>query len=495
MPVNPNPDYYKRVRLAPRPNYPRTAFSFDRLSDYQRFIEQANQNCERGSRCRQGLDNYGTPQNMLSSGRDVSWFGTSDPALLTNNPQVFLFNNELDMYLQNVRQQTTNIDVVDLDQQKPIQFTDREIGVFSFDLASLGLIPVYEYYSPLLKKIVNPNFVLVEKDENNTPIRNTSGELMFYHIYREEIPEHEIIYDASKGGYYSNRLQRVVQPEEFVTINIGDFEQFLFIEQPEIQKHSVIRQNALDSEGKKRYTTTFKKCFIHIPPVEKPLPRIDIIVACSFSGGVDARTQSIYSSMSAIALAEKLSRSGINYRIIVGYASLTTGGNNRNEVYSFVTIKKEGEALDRNLMAVMMSDGRSFRAMGFRGDIASMYDAGLDREISVSGISATINDSLTIRKTRDKKYEIYDVNTGNFWSSAVNREFDTEQEAEDFVRINSSDVNLMKNAYIDMLANSSDPSDRKASENRDSKIVFSGALNQQSAVNQYNLVIEQITRI
>jgi hypothetical protein len=53
----------------------------------------------------------------------------------------------------------------------------------------------------------------------------------------------------------------------------------------------------------------------------------------------------------------------------------------------------------------------------------------------------------------------------------------------------------MKNAYVDMLANSSDPADRKASENRDSKIVFSGALNQQSAVNQYNLVIEQITRI
>jgi hypothetical protein len=347
----------------------------------------------------------------------------------------------------------------------------------------------------LLKKIVNPNFVLVEKDENNVPLRNTSGELMFYHIHREEIPEHEIIYDASKGGYYSKRLQRVVRPEEYLTINIGDFEQFLFIEQPEIQKHSVIRQNALDSEGKKRYTTTFKKCFIHIPPVEKPLPRIDIIVACSFSGGVDARTQSIYSSMSAIALAEKLSRSGINYRIIVGYASLTTGGNNRNEVYSFVTIKKEGEALDRNLMAVMMSDGRSFRAMGFRGDIASMYDAGLDREISVSGISSTINDSLTIRKTKDKKYEIYDVNTGNFWNSAVNREFDTEQEAEDFVRRNSSDVNRMKNAYVDMLANSSDPADRKASENRDSKIVFSGALNQQSAVNQYNLVIEQITRI
>ena len=495
MPVNPNPDYYKRVRLAPRPNYPRTAFSFDKLSDYQRFIEQANQNCERGSRCRQGLDSYGTPQNMQSSGRDVAWFGTSDPALLTNNPQVFLFNNELDMYLQNVRQQTTNIDVVDLDQQKPIQFTDREIGVFSFDLASLGLIPVYEYYSPLLKKIVNPNFVLVEKDENNTPIRNTSGELMFYHIYREKIPEHEIIYDASKGGYFSRLLNRVVQPEEFVIINIGDFEQFLFIEQPEVQKHSVIRQNALDNEGRKRYTTTFKKCFIHIPPVEKPLPRIDIIVACSFSGNVDAQTQSIYSSMSAIALAEKLSRSGINYRIIVGYASLTTGGNNRNEVYSFVTIKKEGEALDRNLMAVMMSDGRSFRAMGFRGDIASMYDAGLDSEISTWGISATINDNLTIRKTKEKKYEIFDVNSGNVWTTARNREFDTEQEAEDFVRRNNSDVNRMKNAYIDMLANSSDPADRKSSENRDSKIVFSGALNQQSAVNQYNLVIEQITRI
>lgn len=493
MPVNPNPDYYKRVVL-PNTANDDTAFSFDKLSDYQEFIEETYNNCETRSRCKNRMDNSGTTiPEMMRRGTDPDWYGTSDPALLTNNPSEFLFNNELDLYMQNVRARTIQVDKIDLDQQKPIQFTDKEIGVFSFDLASLGLIPVYEYYSPLLKKIVNPNYVLVEKDENNTPIKNANGELMFYHIYREAIPEHEIIYDASKGGYFSKRLGRVVQPEEFTTIKIGDLEQFLFIETPEIQKHSVIRQNALDSNGKKRFTTTFKKCFVHLPQVEKPLPRLDIIISCSYSYNVSARTEMIYSSMSAIAIAEKLSRSGINYRLIVGYG-LTCSRGAESNVYGFVTIKKEGEIFDKNLVAIMLSDGRVFRSMAFRGYIAMQYDAGKDANIS-DGIGRPINDNLIINKNANKKYEIFDVNTGNVWTRANNREFDTEEEAERYVTSNRDNVNRLKNAYIQMLASSSDPADVKASQNRDSKIVFSGALNEDSAVNQYNLVMQQITRI
>lgn len=492
MPVNPNPDYYKRQVLPNTANND-TAFSFDKLSDYQRFIDDTYNNCERNSRCKNIMDNSGTTLQEMRRETDPNWYGTTDPALVTNAPSQFLFNNELDLYMQNVRARTIQVDKIDLDQQKPIQFTDREIGVFSFDLASLGLIPVYEYYSPLLKKIVNPNYVLVEKDENNIPQKNANGELMFYHIYREAIPEHEIIYDASKGGYFSKLLGRVVQPEEFTTIKIGDFEQFLFLETPEIQKHSVNRQNALDSDGKKRFTTTFKKCFVHLPQVEKPLPRLDIIISCSYSAGVNARTEMIYSSMSAIAIAEKLSKSGINYRLIVGYG-LTCSRGTESNVYGFLTIKKEGEIFDKNNVALMLSDGRIFRSMAFRGYIAMQYDSGKDANIS-DGIGRPVNDNLVMQKTANKKYQIFDVNTGNVWTRAINREFDTEEEAERFVRSNGDNINRLKNAYIEMLANSTDPADKKASENRDSKIVFSGALNENSAVNQYNLVVQQITRI
>jgi hypothetical protein len=74
-------------------------------------------------------------------------------------------------------------------------------------------------------------------------------------------------------------------------------------------------------------------------------------------------------------------------------------------------------------------------------------------------------------------------------------DFKTEQEAEDYAISRGENVNRVKNAYIDMLRMSNDPTDRKEAENRASKIVFSGALNLQQAENQYNLAVQQISRI
>jgi len=68
----------------------------------------------------------------------------------------------------------------DLEQKKQLEFTSQEIGIFSFDLASLGLIRVFEYYSPLLKRNVDANCVRSFKVDEN--------KLIFYHVYVAEIP-------------------------------------------------------------------------------------------------------------------------------------------------------------------------------------------------------------------------------------------------------------------------------------------------------------------
>ncbi len=200
-------------------------------------------------------------------------------------------------------------------------------------------------------------------------------------------------------------------------------------------------------KAKKKWTTTFKKSFIYIPKVEKPLPRIDIIVGSSFSASVSARTEMIYSSMAAISIAEKLSKSGVNYRIVAAYPVQTTRGQNSQGVYTFVNVKREGEALDKNKIAVLLSDGRNFRLRQFRGFVASMYDAGFDDKIS-DGIGAPISDATTI-----------------------------------------------KNAYIEFLSLSPSQSDREAAKKPQSKIVFSGDLSQQEAENQYNSIISQISKL
>ena len=427
-------DYYKKNTLSGN----RTAFMFDSLMDYNRFIEEVSNAVPTNSRAKTELDSLGT-NYITTTARDITKFGTTDASLVTNNIDTYLFNNELEGFLNTLRARTVNLDVIDIDQQKAIKFTEQEIGVFSFDLASLGLIPVIEFYSSLLNKVVSGNLVKSEKKSN--------GELYFYHIYQPEIKEHIVKFNANFNGYYSNVLERVVPKDQLVEEDKNGDIIFNYPFKPEIQKHKVEKRQQLDDNGKKKFSTTWKKSFVYMPKVEKPLPRIDIIVGSSFAWRTDARTQMIYSSMSAIAIAEKLSNSGVNYRIIAAYPIRTSRGTNPQERYSFVTVKKEGEVLDKNKIAVLLSDARLFRYQQFKGFIASMYDAGFDAKIS------------------------------------------------DTIGTPISDASLIKNAYIDYLASSDSPSDKEAAKKIESKIVFSGALSLQQAEDQYRDIIGQISRV
>lgn len=422
------PDYFKREVIGRN----KTAYYFDTLGDYERFIDEV-QTLATGN-TRTGLDRINSP-NYITSRTSMSWYGTDDASLVSANLTSYLFNSELDSFLGSVRSRTVQVDITDLDQQKSIKFTEKEIGIFSFDLASLGLIRVYEFYSPLLKRIVSGNLVKSQTLGN--------GQKAFYYVGTPEVKEHIVTWDVKQGAYYSNILKRTVDVKELVKL---DDLQYLYGKKDEIPRHEVERRQVVDENGKKKFATTFKKCFIEIPKIEKPLPRIDIIVGSSFNAGVDAETQMIYSSMAAICLAEKLSNSGVNYRIIVCYPVQTNRDD--KEVYAFVNVKKEGQVLDKNKIAILLSDGRQFRYKQFKGFFATQFDAGYDSSISPTGVGRAITNADNI-----------------------------------------------KDAYIELLKNSDDPQDKLAAQNPNSKIVFSGALSLTQAENQYNDIINQIRRI
>ena len=429
-------EYYKKNRLSGN----RTAFMFDSLIDYNRFIDETSNAVPTNSRARFKFNSFGG-NYITRVAADVTKFGTTDASLVTNKIDTYLFNNELEGFLNTLRARTINVDVIDIDQQKAIKFTEQEIGVFSFDLASLGLIPVIEFYSPVLNDLVSGNLV---KSENKS-----SGELYFYHIYQPEIKKHIVKFNTNFNGYYSELLNRVVPKEELIEEDYNGDIVFYYPFKAEVQKHKVEKRQKVDANGKKKFSTTWKKSFVYMPKVEKTLPRIDIIVGSSFSWDVDAKEEMIYSSMAAITIAEKLSNSRVNYRIVAAYPVRTSRPNSgtKEEIYTFVTIKKEGEVLDKNKIAVLLSDGRQFRYQQFKGFVSAMYDAGFDDKISDS-IGSPI-----------------------------------------------SDANLIKTAYIDFLASSDSPSDKEAAKRPESKIVFSGALSMQQAEDQYRDIIGQISRV
>jgi hypothetical protein len=406
-----------------------TAFYFDSLTDVLNYVEETERIVT--GNALDVINNLRSDARNVGRAQDVSWFGTTDINLV-RNPVNYLFEAELENQLDVLRSRTFSVDAIDLDQNKQIKFTEKEIGIFSFDLASLGLIPVYEFYSSLLQNIVSGNLVFSEKTEQGT--------LLFYHKQQDEIPEHRVDYNVAMAGYYSPILKRVVDKSELVeTPDLN----LIFPYRGAIEQHRVERRHKVDSKGKNMFTTTFKKSFVEIPKIEKPLPRIDLIIGVNFSAGVDAVDEMLYNSLPALAIAEKLTKSGIPFRLIGYYG----GQKPSRDIWGFINLKKEGEIFNKNQLAITLSDGRFIRGMSFRAEICMQYKAGLNREIS-SGISAPINN-----------------------------------------------VTQIKQAYLDYLATSNNPDDIRSSENPRTKIAIAGSLNQASAQQEYERVIQEISRI
>jgi len=179
MPQNPNPQYYKREKINPNT----WSFSFDSVMDYDKFISEKIKVATGNTKT--VLDRYttGNAVDSLIRSEGVNWFGTTNKNEVRQNLDSFLYRDDLQRVLSNLTNRLNKVDVTDIDQQKSIKFTQQEIGIFSFDLASLGLIKVYEYFSPLTNGIVNSNLVESYKNANNETIFFFYGaENMFHNM-------------------------------------------------------------------------------------------------------------------------------------------------------------------------------------------------------------------------------------------------------------------------------------------------------------------------
>ena len=412
-----------------------TVFMFDKIYDYNDFIEEkAIELPKLSANAKRVFDSSVSDSAVKSMSNDIKWYGTKDANSVKGKLDTFLDSNRLNNFLEQFRNQTVSFDSIDIDQKKKIVFTSQEIGIFSFDLASLGLIRVYEYFSPYLNRIISGNFVRSYK--------NDEGQLVFYHITVEGHPRH--LLQLKNGVLHSTRLDREVSFQEAEKVETEDKIEYYMPEKPKIEKHEVERRQKVDKKGNKVFSSTFKKSFIYIPKVTSQLPRIDIIINASYSAGVDATEEMIWSSMAAITISEKLSASNVDYRI---YASYPVKFNNNKKTYTFVKIKDSGEPLNINGLAIMTSDARQFRYQQFKGFITTGADAGYGDDIG-GGIGAPI--------------------------------------------INENDI---RNTFIEYLKKTKDFDSSDAAVFEDSKIVFGQSLGRQSAIDKYKDVIKQISKV
>lgn len=422
---------YKKEVIAPNT----TVFMFDKIYDYNDFIEQKATELPTLSRNAKTVYDDSTGDSFInSSARDIKWYGTKDVNSVKGNLDTFIDSARLNSFLEQFRDQTVSFDATDIDQKKKIKFTSQEIGIFSFDLASLGLVRVYEYFSPYLNKIISPNFV--------RSFKNAEGKLIFYHVMVEGVPRHRL--DLKGGKLYSFRLNREVSIEEAEKVENEDTIEYFMPEIPKIEKHEVERIQKRDKKGNLVFSSTFKKSFIYIPKITTQLPRIDLIINASYRAGVDATEEMIWSSMAAISIAEKLASSNVDFRIYGSYPILLRNGK---RVFTFVKLKDTNEPLNINGLAIMTSDGRQFRYQQFKGFITTGADAGYGNDIG-GGIGSPITDEDEI-----------------------------------------------KNSFIELLKKTQDFDSGDAAVFENSKIVFGQSLSRQSAIDKYNQVVRQISNV
>lgn len=400
---------------------------FNRLYDSYSFNEAVVPNLT--SNAQRAYDYSLTEQSVRSSASDPDWYGTTDVSSVMGTLDTFLFTDDLNRYLEQLRSRTVRTDIRNLSQKKKIQFTEQEKGVFSFDLAALGLVKVYEYYSPLLNKMVSANLVRSIK---------VDGKLIFYHILVEGVPEHKAEWKGGMGAYYSNLLKKIIPEEELIKRD-GE----MYVKEVEhIAQHEVERRQKVDENGKPVFSSTWKKSFIHIPKVELPLPTIDLIVSMAYNSNVNARTQMIWGCMAAVCIAEKLQQSGVRFRM---YGALQMGAGNK-ELFKFVKIKDVAERINTNGTAILLSDARNFRYNEFKNIIASFQEVGWANDVLSTGIAYARNDSQAI-----------------------------------------------KSAYISFLEQTGQYDDLNAKTiNAASKIVFETVYSEQGAITQYNQKVNEV---
>jgi hypothetical protein len=419
--------------------YEKVGYFFDSLSDTNKFLEDVFKTIPVGSAAygftNRFVDN--AAQKRFIRGQGVRFFGATDDTFVDSKIERFSKINDVQSEVLKLSNQVSKKSFVDIDQVKRIEFTDKEVGIFSFDMASLGLVRVYEYYSPLLKRIVSGNFVKSEK--------TGSGETLFYYQGTPFVPKHKIEYVGKQGGYYSEILKRLVDKDELIQEEgVDKIVVLYFPEKEKIEKHEVERKQKLNKDGKKKFATTFKKCFIEIKKVKNQLPRVDIIVPIGYSAGVSA-DQAFWNCIQVLSICEKLTKSGVNYRVIGSICSETLSG--RKRIYKFINLKNENQPLDPNQLGIIVSDMRFYRMTGFLLKSITQYDSGFERYMA-DGVSAPITDSTEI-----------------------------------------------KNAYINYLSKQSSESDINASKITDSKIVLNYALNEQAALTGYNNTIDLIANL
>lgn len=282
-------------------------------------------------------------EGRIRGARAVQWYGAAHPTTideLYNRTQYPLMDEYRDVYERIIK---PRIDEILKDSKASLEvptlrYNDIGLGIFDFAKASLGLQPLYKYYSLKHKEYVEFSEVEVKKNKD-----------VFQNVLKSDGSPVVIVPDL-KEGYDKSVLHKA-----FTDIHNGE------------NVFSVLKKYDLKI-GK--FTSSIKKTYLYKENVPKPLNAVRIFIFGWVNSGKTAE-QYKWSGYAGIGIAELLSTLGVNVSIHVLFGpwnwSINLGNGRFGEGIrlSCIQVKSFSQTLDSKNLLYVASDASFFRGRIF----------------------------------------------------------------------------------------------------------------------------------
>jgi hypothetical protein len=292
--------------------------------------------------------------NRLESNEE-DWYGnpvpkTFEDAMARDRYQrmdeyTSIYNSVIKPMVQSILQQSKAVF-----ELPTLRYNDRGLGNFDFAKASLGLVPIYKYYSFKRQDFVEGNEVRTIKD----------GKKYKYFLISDGSPV--VIVPKIKDAQ---------DPEVFKIVKEAYKEIF-----EGAKVFETLKKYKLKIGGKNSISSTIKKCYINKEKFPKPKSAIRLFIKFGANWDINAEMYK-WTGYTAVGIAELLTLLGYSVSIvgIVGDETrINYQGKMQDGVRCFgATIKKFEETLDTPSLLYTFSDATFFRVRYFQYIINSSY--------------------------------------------------------------------------------------------------------------------------
>jgi hypothetical protein len=311
----------------------------------------------------------GTIAKINNPSQAIGWFGVNYPKSydeLMSRDEYTLMTEYKEVYENYIKPRVNEI----MKESKAaletptLKYNDIGLGVFDFARASLGLLPLYKYYSLKHKKYVEgiDTYVKSVNGEYKTFLKMDDSPVVVVPQLREGYDE-SVVYKAFKQVYDGYNLFEVLKKYD---LKIG------------------------------KYTSTIKKTYLYKENVPKPLNAVRIFIYVGGNVGVSAE-EFKWTGYTGIGITELLTAMGYNVSVHAVFGTATqinnkSGGFESGIRASAVTLKPFQETMHSQKLLYVVSDPSFFRGKEFinimkKSQVYEDYvDIGLGRAVETQEI-------------------------------------------------------------------------------------------------------------